>query len=654
MNLGVFDWGIVIIFFMAVTIVAAMSSKFSKCPSDFLVAGRCANRYMLTMAEGACGVGCISVIAAFEMYYKAGFTAVWWGLMLVPVTMIITLSGWVIYRFRQTRAMTLSQMLEMRYSRNFRIFAGILCWVSGVMNFGIFPAVGARFTLHFFGFSDSIMIGGFSVSMFPIIMMVLLGVSLLFTLLSGQISIMLTDFLMGAFILISSVAIIGYLFFIKFEWPQIMTALKTAEAGKSLINPLDTGKLKDFNFFYFAIAIFSMFINRLSWQGSQAYNSSGINAHETRMGKIIGLWRGLSWNLLFMLVPICAFTFLHNTAFAEQAQIAKDNIASIDNSYLQQQLTVSISLSKILPVGLLGVFATIMLMASITTMDTYLHSWGSIFIQDVLIPIRKKPFKPQQHLVILRVSIIMVAIFAFTFSLLFPQTQEIYYFFALTGAIFMGGAGSVIIGGLYWKKGTTAAAWSAMTVGTLTAVGGMICEKLIPDFWLDGQVVFFLSMLSSIVVYIVVSLITIKEDFNLDRMLNRGKYVVEEDRTQAQFKKVSGFRKMLGITNEFTNMDKIVYYSTIVYSGLQIAVFVVVTPYVIVKKVSDDWWGVFWFYYLWINIIILVITAIWITIGGFSGLINMLTALKHLKRDYHEDGSVPEKKDVIELIKKDF
>ena len=47
-----------------------------------------------------------------------------------------------------------------------------------------------------------------------------------------------------------------------------------------------------------------------------------------------------------------------------------------------------------------------------------------------------------------------MTIFAFCWSLLFPQTTYIYMYFALTGAIFLGGAGSVIIGGLYWKRGT--------------------------------------------------------------------------------------------------------------------------------------------------------------------------------------------------------
>ena len=82
-------------------------------------------------------------------------------------------------------------------------------------------------------------------------------------------------------------------------------------------------------------------------------------------------------------------------------------------------------LSNILPMGLMGAFAAVMFAAFISTHDTYLHSWGSIFIQDVVMPFRDKPFEKETHLKLLRYSIFGVAIFIFLFSLLFQQNQKI-------------------------------------------------------------------------------------------------------------------------------------------------------------------------------------------------------------------------------------
>ena len=60
----------------------------------------------------------------WQQNYDVAYTSIWWGLMEGPAMIVIALSGWVIYRYRQTRAMTLPQFFEMRYSRRFRIFAG--------------------------------------------------------------------------------------------------------------------------------------------------------------------------------------------------------------------------------------------------------------------------------------------------------------------------------------------------------------------------------------------------------------------------------------------------------------------------------------------------------------------------------------------------
>jgi hypothetical protein len=53
--------------------------------------------------------------------------------------------------------------------------------------------------------------------------------------------------------------------------------------------------------------------------------------------------------------------------------------------------------------------ATTMLFFSFACHGTYMHRWGSIFIQDVMMPFRKKALAPDQHIRLLRWSVAFVA-----------------------------------------------------------------------------------------------------------------------------------------------------------------------------------------------------------------------------------------------------
>src|SRR5512146_694108 len=113
---------------LVVLVIGFRSRKYTQSVADFLAAGRCARRYLLTVTAGAAGHAAVRVIGAFELVYRSGFTTYWWA-MLMPVNLFLTLTGFVVYRFRETRALTLGQFLEVRYSRRLRIFAGILMFV---------------------------------------------------------------------------------------------------------------------------------------------------------------------------------------------------------------------------------------------------------------------------------------------------------------------------------------------------------------------------------------------------------------------------------------------------------------------------------------------------------------------------------------------
>ena len=630
------------------TSIAIYSRRYSHSVADFLAANRCAERYLLSISQGIAGVGSISIIAGFEMYYQAGFTAAWWQLLQIVVFTLVFLSGWIAYRYRQTRALTLAQFLEIRYSKRFRVFTGIIAWISGMVNFGIFPAVGASFFMYFCGLPDFLSVGGVHVPIFPLVIIILLGFALFFTLIGGQITIMITDFVQGMFCNLMFV-IIMIVALLIFTWPQISSALTMAPPDASLVHPYHTSEAKDFNLWFYLILAFGVLYSEQIWQGSQGFNSSAINAHEARMGKILSTWRLLSMNLFMIVLPICVYTFMHHPDYAAQANQVRESIAAISNPTIQTQMLTPIAMRHFLPTGILGGFAAVMLAAFISNCDTYLHSWGSIFVQDVILPFRRKSLSPRGHIHLLRFSVFAVAIFIFIFSLLFRQTEYIYMFFYITGAIFLGGAGAVVIGGLYWKRGTTAAAWSAMITGSTLAVTAVIIRQIhqtspftgimgkIASY--NGAILGFLASLSAILIYILVSLVK-PEIFNLDRMLHRGKYMVLEPENVSVAKKTGKLQSIIGITDEFSVWDKIIYISTLVWSGLLALLFILGTVYNYMTEVPQGSWLDFWKYYVLSLLILSILTTIWFAIGGIFDVKRFFKRLSSIKRDDDDDGLV--------------
>jgi SSS family solute:Na+ symporter len=623
------------------------------------------------------GWGAITIIAYFEMYYTAGFTAAWWMMMLTPVGLILSLSGWVIYRFRETRALTLAQFFEARYSRRFRIFAGLLAWVSGVINFGIFPAVGARFFIRFCGLPETVPYLG--ISTFAFLIILLLTVSLCFVFLGGQIAVMVTDFFQGVFSNITFVVILCVVFYMM-DWPTITEALKTAPEDASLINPMNTSEVDGFSVWFFIIVAFVGMYGHMAWQGTQGYNSSAKTAHEAKMSKILGTWRGLMFYLLLMITPIAVYVVMHGQNFQGLATEINTSLSNIDSNTLR----TPVALSKMLPVGVVGMLCAMMLSAFISTHDTYLHSWGSILVQDVILPLRKTPISPKAHMWLLRASCLLVAILIFLFSMLFRQNQYIHMFMAVTGAIFIGGAGAVIIGGLYWKSGSTGGAWASLILGAVVAMGGMLmgqtwpsslypwlmdhCPWLLdamtyvlegvsnhvpginwtvgPDqFPIDGQWINFLAMLTAMTGYIGVSLISRyvlrKPAYELDRLLHRGKFATTGDHAAGVTLPATGLRALFP-SKEFSRTDTLIYYGSLGWGVLLFGVFAVGTAYNMAYEVSDDAWMRFWWWNTFITAALGIGVIIWFFVGGILDIRNLFHILRTLKRDPNDDGTVPD------------
>lgn len=654
------DWAIVAALLLLLTAGAASTRRHATTVTAFLAAERCGGRYIIAVADNMARLGVLTLVWYFEINYERGFTSIWWTLMEEPVLIVMALSGWVIYRFRQTRSMTLAEFFERRYSRKFRIFAGWVAFLAGMINFGIFPSVGARFFMALWNMPESFQFLGFEWSTFVCMMIASLAIPLALIFFGGQLAIMVTDFIQGIVANASFIIIIFYLLN-KFDWIHISDVLMSAPAGDSKVDPFNMGGDAQFGVSYFIISVITVFYVAYCWQGTQGYNCAAINAHEAQMAYIIGQWRFRVLMLITVVLPICIRTFLTHADFATAAAPVHDALSALPTDALQNQLRSPLAMRAMLPTGLLGLATVAMLGPLISTHDTYMHSWGVIFIQDIVLPLRKKAFPPKQHLRLLKLAVFGVAVFIFIFSYYFRHAQYIAMYCAVSAAVFVGGAGICLIGGLYWNRGTTAAAWTAMITGMTIALGGTAIEQtptdwlqnasingLVSPIWqaalylqnhLDGQEMNLCAMLGSTFTYFAVSLLGPKRIANLDRLLHRGKCAIAGENAES-INDAKTFWEKLGLTREFTGKDRVITAFTLSWPLFWSVVFVVVTAYCLTNQVDASRWLAYWHVWMWVILAFAVVITSWLFIGGLRDLRRLFRMLRERRPDASDDGRV--------------
>ena len=122
-----------------------------------------------------------------------------------------------------------------------------------------------------------------------------------------------------------------------------------------------------------------------------------------------------------------------------------------------------------------------------------------------------------------------------------------------------------------------------------------------------------------------------KEPFNLDRILHRGKYNIDGENKEAlklTFHHL--FSKVLGITKDYTTGDKVIAYvcffqSLILgfFTFLGVIIWNTITPWPL------EWWGTYFFIVLLIIPLgLTIISVFWFGIGGVIDLFRLFRDLK--------------------------
>ncbi len=663
MALTPLDLSIICVPFVVVFLFALHLKRYMRSVADFLAASRTAGRFLICTASAE--VAALFGVAGWEMIARSGFCLNLWGMFGAMVTLFMILVGFVGYRFRETRVLTFHQFFEVRYSRSLRIGAGLLNFLSGIIGFGIMPGVMSRFVVYFAGLPIETSLFGHAVPTYSLVMLAFLGFALFYTVSGGQVTVMLTDALEGV-ISGALYIVVGAAVVMMFSWKQAAVALTSGPPGQSYINPFDTTGHADFNVWYILIGIV---ISVYSFRGISAFSTAAKSAHEAKMAGVLGWWRGFVGTGFGTVIAVAAFTVLHNPEFAAQAARVREVLDSIDAPSVRSQMEIPVAIRVMLPDGIRGAFFAIGLFGVIANFGAALHNFGGMFVQDVILPFRKTQLAPKAHILMLRCGAVAVAVFGFLFSLLFTTTDALLLFGTLAGAIYMGGAGAVVIGGLYWKGGATQGAWVSMALGAVLALAGRVLQESWHAFqpWavahlgpgglqsylaahpdrcpINSQWMALYILLLCSASYVLVSKLARREPFNLDRMLHRGPYAIEkidEPNAPKLARKKFSFGALIGIDEHYTPGDKATAIGIFVWEfGSNAIGLAIVLWNIFIWKWPDSWW-LAWFGIRGVLLIPLIGLAVvvWLSIGAVRDMIRLLAALKTVARDDADDGTV--------------
>ena len=741
------DWGILLVFIVLIVGIGIYSMRYVRGITDFLVCGRVCGRYVISVADMANGLALISMIGAVEAGYKSGFAYSFWGSVTVPVTLFLSLSGFVYYRFRQTKSISFGQFLEMRYSRKLRIFASTLRSVAEMLANMILPALAGRFFIVLLDLPEKFNLCGIECSTFVTIMVICLSLSISMILFGGSVTQVITDTIQGL-LAYPLLAVFVIFVFYKFSWTnEVLPVLMDRVPKESFLNPYDVDHLRDFNLLYVFFGLFASILNRGIGLGAGGGTSAARSPHEQKMAGVLGSWRGgFSWCFYIVLV-LMVLVFMNHKNFAQESALSRKELSrrvvneiiadpalrqqvidrtaalpvhshmigkdkplslreNLDTPYLNvlsdvarenpgsglagkvpefrtlfHQLMLPTVLRHVLPPGLMGFFCVLIILMIISTDDSRIFSASLTLSQDLILPLFKTPPSPRMHMNIVRLVTLGVGIFFFIGSLFMSQLEYVTLFVMITYGLWSAGAGVIVLGGLYTRFGTVWGAWSALLSGSGTMLIGILIQRnwagtvypwLLQKGWIEPVGSFlekvsapfspyivwqmtpfkcpvnaveltFICMVLSIVFYCLVSFLTCREPFNLDRMLHRGKYNTDGNTEPViSWRLKNIFSRIIGITNEYTRGDKIIAWGVFSYTFiLGFCVFAGVVIFNGFYPWPAKWWGNYYLIRsLSIPCAVAVITTVWFFIGGIIDLKRMLYDLEHREIDDLDNGVV--------------
>jgi len=461
------DWGIVVVYLSLAVAIGIIANRFIHNVSNYMVGGRSVGAAL----NAATYMGTLTALSVVMYSALDGFTR-GFSYMIIPLIAMLCVivcgsTGFVVKNLRQLNLTTIPEYFEVRYSRQVRVTAGVICATAGIINMGLFPKVGAVFITYATGLAAS---SSDPEMLVNIITSGLIILVLFYTIMGGMVSVILTDFMQY---IIISVGILIALYFC-FSLPAIswdsMVSLQAETRGEAAFNPFHEDSY-GWTYMIWQIALLATAV--IAWAPEAGRMLTAKDYKATMRTFLLGSPAWIVGWAIPALWAIAAFT-----VFAGDAELAPYFMPDGPGGKMENAINaLPLFLGKIIPTGMLGLFTAGMLAAFMSTHDSYFLCWASVIVRDIVNPLRQKPLNEAEQIRVTRIIILITGIFLLIWGVWYDLPESVWTYMAITGNIFLSGAGVIIIGGLYWRKASSTGALVAMLVG-LTSMVGLFPEPI--------------------------------------------------------------------------------------------------------------------------------------------------------------------------------
>ncbi|MDQ6595984.1 sodium:solute symporter [Bacillus salipaludis] len=414
------DTSVLILYFGMLIVVGIIGIKKAKSEKDFLLAGSRLGYFTHVGCLAAVIIGGAATMGSTTLGYDFGISGFWFVTMMGLG--IAGLGLFVVNKISGYEVFTISQLLGKRYGEGTQLISAIVTAIYTLM-IVVTQVIGMGNVIHvLLGWSvlPSMLIGG--------------GIVLFYTILGGMWSITLTDIIQFVIMTIG-------VFFIMFPY-----SINSVGGLTALFHSMPADHLSLTNigwdriFQYFLLYFFGLIVSQDIWQrvftakNQKVMKSSAVSA---------GVY-SLFYALALSIVGMCALVLLPNLGESQSAFTA-------------------LAL-KILPPGLLGLVLASVCSALMSNASGALFASATLLTNDIIKVYFKKDMDDKGVIKTSRIVTLGLGILSILFSV---WIQNILVALDMAYAILSGAIFVPLVAGLFWKRVTSKAAFSAIVVSTI-------------------------------------------------------------------------------------------------------------------------------------------------------------------------------------------